>query len=106
MKLSNTAAICLSIVLSSSACVSGERVRDNGPPRPIAAGTPRDAYALEIERREAPATVRAWEDASRRALRSGLTIGDSFRERIHFPDDAPHAVAYRFHLERGEKLDL
>jgi len=110
MKPSSTAALCFCIAIGLSACVSGERGRDpiRGyvPPRPVSAGTPRDAYAMEVERREDAATVRAWEEASRRALRSGLSITPSFRERIHFPGDAAQAVAYRFDLRSGERLDL
>jgi peptidoglycan LD-endopeptidase LytH len=46
------------------------------------------------------------EDAGRRALRSGLSVRGSFRERIRFPQDEPYAVAYRLTLRRGDVLTV
>jgi hypothetical protein len=70
-------------------------------PRPTAVRTARDVYAAGVSD---PASLRAWEGASRRALRSGLRIAPSFRERIAFPAGEPHAIAYRFTMVRGQTL--
>ena len=70
--------------------------------RPTAVRTARDVYAAGVV--SDPASLRAWEGASRRALRSGLRIAPSFRERIAFPAGEPHAIAYRFTMVRGQTL--
>ena len=90
------------VVLVLGACTPGERM--SGPvPR---GGTPRDVHALAAQRTAEDPRLPAWEEASRRALRSGLSIAPAFRERVRFPADRPHAVAYRVSLGRGERLDL
>lgn len=71
-------------------------------PRPTAVRTARDIYAASVV--SDPGSLRAWEEASRRALRSGLRIAPSFRERIAFPAGEPHAIAYRFTMVRGQTL--
>jgi peptidoglycan LD-endopeptidase LytH len=70
------------------------------------ATTPRDLHAGAVAASGDAAAVRAWEEASRRALRSGLSIAPSFRERVRFPAAAPHAVAYRFTLREGQTLRI
>jgi murein DD-endopeptidase MepM/ murein hydrolase activator NlpD len=85
-----------------SACAMGEQLRHGRPP----AESARDAYAHAIHGAADPAAVRAWEDASRHALRSGLAIPPSFRERVLFPAGTPHAVAYRFTLRAGQRLNI
>lgn len=72
--------------------------------RPTGVRTARDVYAAGIV--SDPASLRAWEGASRRALRSGLRIAPSFRERIAFPAGEPHAIAYRFTMVRGQTLHV
>jgi murein DD-endopeptidase MepM/ murein hydrolase activator NlpD len=104
-----------SILVTLSACAAGERPLRRPVPVPVTrapnglmrvvAGTPRDAYALQLERTRA-ATAREWEEAGRRALRAGLTIPPSFRERLGFPADQQLAVAYRFTLRRGQALSV
>ncbi|HUF49753.1 MAG TPA: M23 family metallopeptidase [Longimicrobiales bacterium] len=84
-----------------SGCVRGERI---GELRPSRGGTPRDAHALAAELTAAPAALQAWESASARALRAGLSIAPSFRERVRFPAGSPHAIAYRFTVARGQTL--
>ncbi|MGH7465666.1 MAG: M23 family metallopeptidase, partial [Longimicrobiales bacterium] len=98
MKLDTRAVMSIALLLG---CAAGERP---DMPRPTVVRTPRDAYvaAASIE----PGVLRAWEDASRRALRSGLRIAPSFRERIGFPAADPHAVAYHFTLVRGQSLHV
>lgn len=98
MKLDTRALMSIALLLG---CAAGERL---DTPRPTVVRTPRDAYvaAARIE----PDVLRAWEDASRRALRSGLRIAPSFRERIAFPATDPHAVAYHFTLVRGQSLHV
>ena len=71
-------------------------------PRPTAVRTARDIYAANA--RSDPAALSAWEEASRRGLRSGLRIAPSFRERIAFPAGEPHAITYRFTMVRGQSL--
>jgi peptidoglycan LD-endopeptidase LytH len=91
------------IAATLSGCATGERL--GGVPTALpraAAATPRDAHAAAIG--ADASALRAWEDASRRALRSGLTVAPSFRERIRFPENSAQAVAYRFHLLRGQTL--
>lgn len=86
-----------------NACAAGEQTRYNRAPTPT---SPRDVYAGTLGADADPAAVRAWEDASRRALRSGLTIPASFQERVRFPAGEPHAVAYRFTLREGQRLHI
>jgi peptidoglycan LD-endopeptidase LytH len=86
--------------LTLGGCVHGERIMQ---PRPGSATAVRDAYAAERARADA-AAVQAWEEASRRAVRSGLSIAPSFSERVRFPAGEPHAIAYRFTLREGQAL--
>jgi len=99
MKQSNLVAM---VALALGACVPGERLTQPSP----RGGTPRDVHAIAARDTVDAVLLRAWEDASRRALRSNLAVAPSFRERIRFPAAQPHAVAYRFTLARGERLDL
>jgi hypothetical protein len=91
--------IFVGAALFASGCAAGER-----PPalRPTAVRSERDIHAASA--RANPAALRAWEDASRRALRSGLQITPSFRERIVFPEGREQAIAYRVTLVRGQSL--
>jgi peptidoglycan LD-endopeptidase LytH len=107
-----SAPLLASILVTLSACAAGEPPLRRPIPVPVArapglmrpvAGTPRDAYALDLERTRV-ATAGAWEDAGRRALRARLAIAPSFRERLSFPSTEPYAVAYRFTLRRGQSL--
>jgi peptidoglycan LD-endopeptidase LytH len=88
-----------SALLILSGCLAGER---SLTARPAVVRSERDSYAAAT--RSDPAALRAWEAASRRALRSGLNITPSFRERIVFMGDDAHAIAYRFPLVRGQSL--
>jgi peptidoglycan LD-endopeptidase LytH len=85
-------------VLLLGGCTAGER---SVAPRPTAVRSERDIHAAAV--RSHPGR-RAWEDASRRALRSGLEIAPSFRERVAFQGGDAQAVAYRFTLVRGQSL--
>jgi murein DD-endopeptidase MepM/ murein hydrolase activator NlpD len=78
--------------------------RAPGLVRPVA-GTPRDVYAIQLERTRA-SSARSWEEAGRRALRADLRIAPSFRERVNFPTDEAYAVGYRFTLRRGQTLNV
>ena len=100
MKSSNLVLIALAMPLLS-ACSAGERTFDLQPGR---GGTPRDRHSLDVARSASPGTTAAWEAAAARALRSGLHIDASFRERIRIPADEPHAVAWRFPLRAGQTL--
>ena len=71
-------------------------------PRPTAVRTARDVYSASVV--SDSRSLRVWEEASGRALRSGLRIAPSFRERIAFPAGEPHAIAYRFTMVRGQTL--
>jgi peptidoglycan LD-endopeptidase LytH len=114
MMLARTFLPALGLALVFSACATGERLphgtagrgaRAAVPVRSPAPASPRDDYARELASIGGD-VLRAWEDASRRALRSGLSIAPSFRERVRFPADAPHAVAYRFPLREGQTLRI
>jgi hypothetical protein len=88
-------------------CVPGERMAPGrSQPQPRVAESPRDAYAARLAMTAHPADVQAWEDVSRRALRAGLAIAPSFRERVRLPADTPHAVAYRFAMAEGQTLHI
>src|SRR5688500_12623118 len=100
MKLSNLVLIALAMPLLS-ACSAGERTFDLHPGR---GGTPRDRHGLEVARSASRQQVAEWEAAASRALRSGLHIDASFRERVRLPADASHAVAWRFPLHAGQSL--
>ncbi|HEX6135677.1 MAG TPA: M23 family metallopeptidase [Longimicrobiales bacterium] len=84
-------------VLVLAACATGEAARMLPEDR-----SPRDVYAARY--RADPGALRAWEEASRRALRTGRRAGPSLRERVRFPDRDAHAEAWRFHLVRGQTL--
>jgi peptidoglycan LD-endopeptidase LytH len=83
--------------LLSAGCAAGERIgtASAAPSVPTTTGARLDA---------ATPAERAWERAGSAALRTGLGVPASFRERLRFPADAPHAVAYRFELFRGQTL--
>jgi peptidoglycan LD-endopeptidase LytH len=105
MQKSTTLLLVLAITQALSACAPGERLAGRPPaPQPRAA-SPHDLFAATLARTD-PAAARAWEDASRRALRAGLSIAPSFRERVRFGADAHHAVAYRFSLREGQALRI
>jgi peptidoglycan LD-endopeptidase LytH len=104
MKLTRTT-ILLAGSLTLGACATGEQLTH---PRATPPASARDAHATAATRGERTddSRVRAWEDASRRAIRSGLSIAPSFRERVRFPAGAPHAIAYRFALREGQVLRI
>jgi peptidoglycan LD-endopeptidase LytH len=105
MKLS-TAGLLLSCAGLLGGCASGERGDVRSQPRPGSLAAARDSYAAERAARMAEAAPASGEDAARRALRSGLSVPGSFRERIRFPPDEPYAVAYRLTLRRGDVLTV
>lgn len=90
------------LALALGACAPGERISSPTP----RAGAPRDSHAVDAQKKAEAVRLQAWEDAGRRALRSGVGMAPSFRERVRFPAGQPHAVAYRFRLGAGERLDL
>jgi peptidoglycan LD-endopeptidase LytH len=105
----------MAAALALGGCIAGERThvpRSHTPraqPRaelPPLALSPRDRYAAELAGRVGAGDLRDWEEASRLALRSGLSISPSFREMVRFPENAAHAVAYRFTLRQGELLQV
>jgi peptidoglycan LD-endopeptidase LytH len=117
MKLSRTTLVLAAAALVMSACAAGERshtprTQPRLQPRPVmtapvaATLSARDVYAAGIAGYTDPAELRGWEEASRLALRSGLSIPPSFRERVRFPAGSPHAVAYRFALRQGDVLHV
>jgi peptidoglycan LD-endopeptidase LytH len=112
MKRSRTTPILVAAALALGGCAAGERAHPGSRSQPRAHGppavalSPRDTYAAELAARVSGEELRRWEAASRTALRAGLSITPSFRERIRFPADAPHAVAYRFALRQGEVLQV
>jgi peptidoglycan LD-endopeptidase LytH len=71
-------------------------------PRPTAVRSERDLYAAST--RASDSAVRAWEEASRRALRSGERITPSFRQQVVFPDGRANAIAWRVSMVRGQSL--
>jgi peptidoglycan LD-endopeptidase LytH len=87
----------------ASACATGEQFRSGR--QPSAPPSARDAYAGTMATADV-AALRSWEEAASRALRSGLSVPASFREHIRFPQDRPHAVAYRFTLLQGQRLHV
>jgi peptidoglycan LD-endopeptidase LytH len=120
MKLATTSltALCAALVLGG--CATGERLPSGsagtlgsthrGVNRGIPVRSPvtvaaREDYARQLAAHDV-AAARAWESASRNALRSGLSITPSFRERLRFPAAEPHAVAYRFALREGQTLRI
>jgi murein DD-endopeptidase MepM/ murein hydrolase activator NlpD len=99
MKLGNPV-ILLSVVVTLAGCAAGERYETRRPA--VKRPPPREVYATTSS---LPASaLRSWDEASRRALRSRLSIAPSFRERVRFPEHEPYAVAYRFPLVRGQVL--
>jgi peptidoglycan LD-endopeptidase LytH len=102
MRITTTVLVLALGTSTLSACATGEQFRHSRAP----AGSARDAYAGAISASADIAEVRAWEAASRRALRSGLSIPASFHERLRFPAGAPHAIAYRFTLREGQRLHI
>jgi murein DD-endopeptidase MepM/ murein hydrolase activator NlpD len=60
------------------------------------------AYAASAD----SAAVSAWDAAGSAALRSRLYVQPTFDEILEFPADAPVAVAYRFRMSRGERVDV
>lgn len=101
MKLS-TALIAIVCIPLSGACATGERSDQRSRPRPTPQTAARDALVAELSAR-AGGVATDVDDASRRALRSGLSVPSSFREQVRFPD-AAYAVAYRMTLRRGDVL--
>lgn len=111
MKLARKFLCVAAAALALNACAAGERLTTSPQPRPVVAPrstaplSARDAYARELELNDA-AAGRSWEDAGRRALRSGLRVAPSFREQVRFPANTPHAIAYRFPLREGQALRI
>ncbi|HSJ07179.1 MAG TPA: M23 family metallopeptidase [Longimicrobiales bacterium] len=105
MKLS-TAALLFSCAGLLGGCAAGERADVRSQPRPGSLAAARDNYAAERAARAAETAPVSREDAARRALRSGLSVPGSFRERIRFPAEEPYAVAYRLTLRRGDVLTV
>jgi murein DD-endopeptidase MepM/ murein hydrolase activator NlpD len=95
---SETCILTGAVLLILGGCAAGERTATL---RPTAVRSARDVHAAAA--RAHPATLQRWEEASRRALRSGLHITPSFRERIVLDRDV-QAVAYRLTLVRGQSL--
>lgn len=89
------------LIVLLAGCAAGERPELL---RPRAVQTERDVYVTGY--RSDPAALREWQDAGRRALRSGLHVAPGFRERVRFPAADPHAVAYRFALVRGQAVHV
>lgn len=89
------------IMLLTSGCAAGEHAAS---PRPTAVNSERDKYAASVRAR--PSALRAWEDASRRALRSGRAIAPSHREQLTFRDGKAEAAAYRLSLVRGQSVQV
>jgi peptidoglycan LD-endopeptidase LytH len=111
MKQVRKTLVVVAATFALSACATGERFGSASKPRPAtatqppAAATAWDSYARQLAAVD-PAALRQWEDASRRALRSGLSVAPTFRERVRFPASAPHAIAYRFNLREGQLLRI
>lgn len=92
-------------ILLGSVLLAGCAAGEPGPaPRPTAVRSDRDVYAAST--RASPAARKAWEEASRRALRSGERITPSFREQVSLPEGRPGAVAYRIPMVRGQSLRI
>ena len=89
------------IMIVSSGCAAGEH---SPSPRPTAVRSERDMYAASVRAR--PSAVRAWEEASRRALRSGRAIAPAHREHLRFRDGRAVAAAYRLSLMRGQSVQV
>jgi peptidoglycan LD-endopeptidase LytH len=102
MNLTRTLLVAAGTVVVLAGCVRGERFEQ---PRPSVSLSPRDAHIRAVARTEGSAQA-AWEEASRRAVRSGLSIAPGFRERVRFPAGQPHAIAYRFTLREGQTLRI
>lgn len=102
MRNSRKILVLATVSYALSACATGEQIRFSRPP----ASSARDAYAGSLAAGADAAAVRAWEEAGRRALRSGLSIPASFHERVRFPATEAHAVAYRFTLREGQRLHI
>lgn len=91
--------ILVGITLLAGGCVPGEHSLS---PRPTAVRSERDRYAASA--RAHPSALRAWEEASRRALRSAGVIAPSHSERLIFRDGRAEAAAYRISLVRGQSI--
>jgi peptidoglycan LD-endopeptidase LytH len=117
MKLARTSLMSITAAaLLLSACTAGERLPTGTAgslrrpvPLPVSRlsvpQSGRELYAQQLEL-EDPAALRSWEAASRSALRSGLNVAPSFRERVRFPAGEAHAIAYRFSLREGQTLRI
>lgn len=97
MKLTTTTLVGITLLIG--ACAAGEH---SPLPRATAVRSERDAYAASARAR--PSALRAWEQASRRALRSGRAIAPSHREQLTFRDGKAEAAAYRLSLIRGQSV--
>lgn len=91
--------ILIGITLLTSGCAAGEHTY---APRPTVVVSQRDEYAAASRAR--PSALRAWEQASRGALRSARAIAPSHRERVIFRDGKAEAAAYRLSLVRGQSV--
>lgn len=93
--------ILVGVALLAGGCAPGEPTMTV---RPTAVRSERDVYAASM--RFDRSALRAWENASRRALRGSRHIAPSFRERIAFGGDRPQAAAFRVSLARGQTLQV
>jgi peptidoglycan LD-endopeptidase LytH len=107
MKHLRATVVMVGTILVVGGCASGEAFDGRRPrPTPTPNTTTRDAIVRELEERARRGPADHWEEASRRALQSGAAIAPSFRERVRFPADVPHAVAYRFTIRQGQAVEV
>jgi len=68
--------------------------------------TPHEQYAASLRQTNLHDTAlgRMWLDASERALNDDVDITLPFREISYLDPSYPHAISYRFGLQRGERL--
>lgn len=68
--------------------------------------SPHESYERALERAGLGETAlgEAWRAAARHAIERPLDARPDFIELLAFPPDAPHAVGYRFDLQRGQRL--
>lgn len=91
--------ILLGIAILAGGCAVGE---PSMTVRPTAVRSERDIHASAM--RSDRSALRAWEDASRRALRGSRHVAPSFSERIEFDRNSTQAAAYRVSLAQGQTL--
>ena len=99
-----TRVLALAAILAAAACGAEDALRDVLTP----ALTPHDQYAKRLRDAGLDSTAlgRAWIAAAERAIREPVAVALPFRETGYLsPTEAP-AIAYRFTLRRGQKLDI